>query len=475
MVDGDLLQIRRTIGDEALVGDMDVLGEDVNDAMENLPCVDRMIKEVDLGIWYGSHESSDESSGPDEEVEVCNEEERVEAFDPNINWLFHEEEATFSSYNEHIVGFEGEEVFVICEKLSASRSSTSDNLNPHAINMENQRTDLPMEVSTNHRLAMNNVLGNGGDESGRWLRKMSTMGRSLGLGVWGLHLGGNSHRSSGHRKGMRELRNLENGINYEGGVKETRGGVGLGIGVTRKVADRGLWPNRPSSCQEWWEELAGLFGLCFPNWLDRFLHTLGWAELFPDIRQEVGLGVMSTIVYFKDWWESGRVHGWEGFKFMRKLRGVEDNFKVWKHEVFGDLNEVKVESVWDIEELDAKESGEGLSGVSRDKRSLLRMKLEELVFREQIFGGQRAKLKWAKEGIEGINWAPVESATTSLLDRPFDECENIVKGDLMRVFGEFFKSGELNLCTNASFICLIPKKEKLLGYVTLPNSSKGAF
>ncbi|XP_028073850.1 uncharacterized protein LOC114276257 [Camellia sinensis] len=30
----------------------------------------------------------------------------------------------------------------------------------------------------------------------------------------------------------------------------------------------------------------------------------------------------------------------------------------------------------------------------------------------------------------------------------------------MRVFGEFFESGEVNLCTNATFICLIPKKEK---------------
>ncbi|XP_028093340.1 uncharacterized protein LOC114293463 [Camellia sinensis] len=112
-------------------------------------------------------------------------------------------------------------------------------------------------------------------------------------------------------------------------------------------------PIKPGSRQEWWDELAGLFGLCSPNWcvggdfnvvrlaseklngvstsrsmrdfdsfirdcelidlplsnarftwsnlqenrvcckLDRFLHTLGCKELFPDIRQEVGPRVVS--------------------------------------------------------------------------------------------------------------------------------------------------------------------------------------
>lgn len=42
------------------------------------------------------------------------------------------------------------------------------------------------------------------------------------------------------------------------------------------------------------------------------------------------------------------------------------------------------------------------------------------------------------------------------------DCWDIVKGDLMGVFGEFFESGVVNLCTNASFISLIPKKEKLV-------------
>ncbi|GMP34239.1 hypothetical protein CsSME_00007196 [Camellia sinensis var. sinensis] len=51
-----------------------------------------------------------------------------------------------------------------------------------------------------------------------------------------------------------------------------------------------------------------------------------------------------------------------------------------------------------IEELDMKESTEGLSGELRDERVTMRARLEELVFKEQIFWKQRAKLKWAKEG-----------------------------------------------------------------------------
>ncbi|THG14694.1 hypothetical protein TEA_004764 [Camellia sinensis var. sinensis] len=93
------LQIGRPIGvdgvDEA----------DNDDALEIFPDVDRMINEVDVGICdpqgvlqalegYGSHESSDESLGPNEEVAACTEEERVDDFDPNLNRLFHEEEET---------------------------------------------------------------------------------------------------------------------------------------------------------------------------------------------------------------------------------------------------------------------------------------------------------------------------------------------------------------------------------------------
>ena len=35
---------------------------------------------------------------------------------------------------------------------------------------------------------------------------------------------------------------------------------------------------------------------------------------------------------------------------------------------------------------------------------------------------------------------------------------DVVKDDLMRVFGKFFHNGVVNAVTNSTFICLIPKK-----------------
>lgn len=42
----------------------------------------------------------------------------------------------------------------------------------------------------------------------------------------------------------------------------------------------------------------------------------------------------------------------------------------------------------------------------------------------------------------------------------FQECRDVVKSDLLKVFFEFFERGVVNGCTNATFICLIPKKSE---------------
>ena len=146
--------------------------------------------------------------------------------------------------------------------------------------------------------------------------------------------------------------------------------------------------------------------------LDIFLHTQGWEGLFPNTRQEAFPRVVSDHCpvifescpfkwgpcpfrfenawledrsfkgYFKYWWKNCRPQGWEGFKFMRMLKAVKENLRGWKHEVFGDSTKLKAELVRGIEELDAKEVGEGLSRALRDERNMLRMRLEETVFRE---------------------------------------------------------------------------------------------
>ena len=40
----------------------------------------------------------------------------------------------------------------------------------------------------------------------------------------------------------------------------------------------------------------------------------------------------------------------------------------------------------------------------------------------------------------------------------FQECWDVVKEDLMRVFSEFHRSGVVNQSMNATFIALVPKK-----------------
>lgn len=41
----------------------------------------------------------------------------------------------------------------------------------------------------------------------------------------------------------------------------------------------------------------------------------------------------------------------------------------------------------------------------------------------------------------------------------YQECWDTVKGDLMKVFNEFFEGGVINGITNETYICLIPKKQ----------------
>ncbi|RVW94236.1 LINE-1 retrotransposable element ORF2 protein [Vitis vinifera] len=70
-------------------------------------------------------------------------------------------------------------------------------------------------------------------------------------------------------------------------------------------------------------------------------------------------------------------------------------------------------------------------------------------------------------GVEGLDWSPIseESALRDKAPGPdgftiavFQECWDVIKEDLVRVFAEFHRSGIINQSTNASFIVLIPKK-----------------
>ena len=90
--------------------------------------------------------------------------------------------------------------------------------------------------------------------------------------------------------------------------------------------------------------------------------------------------------------------------------------------------------------------------------------------------------------VEGIDWSPISEESASRLDSPFSEeeifnaifqldrdkasgpddftiavfqdCWDVIKEDLVRVFAEFHSSGIINQSINASFIVLLPKKSQ---------------
>ncbi|KAL6328062.1 hypothetical protein AAG906_033333 [Vitis piasezkii] len=89
-------------------------------------------------------------------------------------------------------------------------------------------------------------------------------------------------------------------------------------------------------------------------------------------------------------------------------------------------------------------------------------------------------------GVEGLDWSPISEKSALRLDSPFteeeiskaifqldrdkapgpdgftiavfQECWDVIKEELVRVFAEFHRSGIINQNTNASFIVLLPKK-----------------
>ncbi|KAL7197925.1 hypothetical protein ACSBR2_020448 [Camellia fascicularis] len=83
---------------------------------------------------------------------------------------------------------------------------------------------------------------------------------------------------------------------------------------------------------------------------------------------------------------------------MRKLKLVKEKVKCWNRVVFGNLESSKKEVMSRIGELDALELQGALAEPFRRERLELRLKLEELTFRELVSWAQKAKIKWLMEG-----------------------------------------------------------------------------
>ncbi|RVX19478.1 hypothetical protein CK203_005375 [Vitis vinifera] len=210
---------------------------------------------------------------------------------------------------------------------------------------------------------------------------------------------------------------------------------------------------------------------------------------------------------FSSWWREFEGNGWEGHKFMRKLQFVKAKLKDWNKNTFGMLKERKKTILDEIANIDANEQEGALSSDLAVQRAVRKGELEEIILREEIHWRQKAKVKWVKDGdcnsklfhkvangdetgISSNSWRMKEvwcwtiprasqrryyfisksSTRVLLLDRDkasgpdgftiavFQDCWDVIKDDLVRVFAEFHNSGIINQNTNASFIVLLPKK-----------------
>ncbi|RVW50857.1 Transposon TX1 uncharacterized 149 kDa protein [Vitis vinifera] len=254
--------------------------------------------------------------------------------------------------------------------------------------------------------------------------------------------------------------------------------------------------------------------------LDQFLYSNEWELSFPQSLQEVlprwtsdHWPIVLDTNPFK--WGPTPFRKWlGGHKFMRKLQFVKAKLKDWNKNTFGMLKERKKTILDEIANIDAIEQEGALSSDLAAQRVIRKGELEELILREEIHWKQKAKIKWVKEGIfrehhrgditifqkallessweswrvEGIDWSPISEESASRLDSPFAEaeifnaifqldrdkapgpdgftiavfqdCWDVIKEDLVRVFAEFHNSGIINQNTNASFIVLLPKKSQ---------------
>ncbi|RVW84726.1 Transposon TX1 uncharacterized 149 kDa protein [Vitis vinifera] len=124
--------------------------------------------------------------------------------------------------------------------------------------------------------------------------------------------------------------------------------------------------------------------------------------------------------------------------------------------------------VTNIANFDSMEQEGALSPELLIQRAVRKGELEELILREEIHWRQKARKSvsrlespFTKEEISKAIFqmdrdkAPGPDGFTIAV---FQDCWDVIKEDLVRVFDEFHRSGIINQSTNASFIVLLPKK-----------------
>ncbi|RVW99869.1 Transposon TX1 uncharacterized 149 kDa protein [Vitis vinifera] len=180
--------------------------------------------------------------------------------------------------------------------------------------------------------------------------------------------------------------------------------------------------------------------------LDRFLYSNEWGQLFPQGIQEtlirrtsdhwpialdtnpfmwgptpfrfenMWLQHPSFKENFRNWWRGFQGNGWEGHKRNRKyIKSLENERGLVLNNVVSITEEI-------------------------------------LLYFEKLYANPKESLGVLKMDRDK---APGPDGFTIAV---FQDCWDVIKEDLVRVFAEFHRSGVINQSTNASFIVLLPKK-----------------
>ena len=78
------------------------------------------------------------------------------------------------------------------------------------------------------------------------------------------------------------------------------------------------------------------------------------------------------------------MEGWEGYKFLYKLKAIKRKLQRWSKEIFGDVEKQIKDAEASIEDLDRREGLEGLDVAAKRKKEELLFLVEDLAYKEEV-------------------------------------------------------------------------------------------